>query len=152
MRTQLLAFFILIALVGCGESPSNQGVIEVTVLAQNPHPYLIDHDRVCVITRDGEEVTRIDLYPDTGTGMSISNLYELPDTNQIVLIDKNGTWYFIDQTSGKLINHKWYWQEEPPAHFLGTFAYDQDQRAYELIDKADRDESNIYLVKDPNTQ
>lgn len=151
MRKQLLAFFILIALIGCGESPSNQSAVEVTILAQNPHPYLIDHDRVCVITLDGEEVTRIDLYPDTGTGMSISNLYELSDTNQIVLIDNNGTWYFIDQSSGKLINLEWHWQKETPALFLGTFAYDQDQRDYVLIDKADRDEPNIYLVKDPNT-
>jgi hypothetical protein len=136
---------------GCGSGAPDQNNVDINILATNPHPYLIDHNRVCVIKKEGQEVNRFDLYLDAGSGLSISNLYDVPGTGQFVLIDHNGSWYFIDKTTGELVRQEWHWQKDTPEQFLGTFAYDQETRSYPLIDKEDRPESNIYLVKDPNT-
>lgn len=152
MRKQLIIFTTLIFLIGCSDSSSNQKDIQISILAQNPHPYLIDHDRVCVISRGDQEVTRFDLHPDTGTGLAISNLYELPETDQLLLIDKNGTWFFIDDNTGAVVKEEWNWLKKTPENYLGTFRYQQDSRAYFLTDGIKNTEPDIYLVKDPATQ
>ncbi|MFK7790642.1 MAG: hypothetical protein AB8C95_14255 [Phycisphaeraceae bacterium] len=149
---RLFLTLALTVLIGCGDGSSNQPVIVIEIIATNPHPFLIDHDRVCIITVDGQETHRFDLYPDIGTGSTISNLYDLPEAEHLVLIDTNGTWYFINKSSGSLDRQEWHWQKKTPDHFLGTFAYSQEQRAYLLVDSADRVEGNIYLFKDPDTE
>ena len=142
-----LAIFVLI---GCGSGTSEMNAVEISVLATNQHPFLVDHDRICVITKSGKEVNRFNLYPDTGGGLSTSNLYELPDEKQYVLIDQNGTWYYIDLSTGNLVKQEWHWQEKTPNLFIGAFAYNPDTRSYRFIEGIDRPEQNIYLLKDPN--
>jgi len=141
------AILMGICLSGCGQQVS--GAIapdEVRVVVSGRHPFLRDHSRDCIVTRDGVELTRFPLYPDPGLGVH-SNLYRA-ENGDYVLIDINGTWYEIDAEDGRLLQKEWKWNDMTPPDYLGVFEYDGTDE-YVFYPALEKPEPEIYGFKDP---
>lgn len=134
-------------LVSCTDSVGRELTpSHIHILVNDQHPFLRDHGRECIISRDGTDLTRFKLYGDPGVGVH-SNLYRNAEGNY-VLVDINGVWYFINAHSGEMIGYEWHWMDPSPGEYLGTYQYD-DRAEYRFVAASEKPEGDIYGFKDP---
>lgn len=140
MKRHLTVLMISITLCGCC---SPRGRLALSVRKVNPHPFLIDHDRVLVATVGGKEVDSEPLHPDTGPG---SPLHYVRSGGTITVVDANGMWYEVSREGIKRL--EWHWLEPLPRGAVRCIALDEDGQ-YEDAPVRNVDLRSVYRYKDP---
>lgn len=122
-RTNYLILLFLI-LVSCNKKDQNIYSMPVKnfnieMLIEKNHLFLREYKRHLIISsKDNEELKSLRLKDDNGTG---ANSYLFEDEKNYIVIDCDGSWYFIDKKTGKINLTENFWMKSPPKNYLGTF-------------------------------
>jgi len=87
---KFILFFQLFISMGC----QNEIILKenIKIVKSEKHPFLVDHNKLIVVEKDGKIIDEISGYTDTGRGCN-SNLFE--DEHKFIVIECNGTIYNI---------------------------------------------------------
>jgi len=122
------------------------GNYEVNVERKNQHPFLVDHNRILVISKRGKMLDKFTLYPDPGARVP---LHVFEDQKGLIFIDCNGYWLSINKETEKINKMGWFWMKPVPDKYLGTFRLRKEDKEHSFKKEANTTEKQVYLYKDP---
>lgn len=118
----------------------------IKVLKVQKHPNLRDHKRLIIVEVDGKRIDQKAGYSDPGSGCNL-NLFEKGDG--FVLIDCNGSTFWVSKADGTIKDQPWTWMKELPKNYRGTFIQQSDSDEYQLVQNLNPSLIDVYKYKDP---
>jgi len=142
----IFVFFLLLLAVNANCIAENIIGYDINVEMFNEHPFLVDHERILVIKKDGTKIAEQKIYTDAGSRIPL-HLFE--DNDSIVFIDANGYWYVLNKDDNRLRIIGWQWNKKLPTNYLGTFRLRKGNKTQTFTKENNIDLKDVYLFKDP---
>lgn len=146
MKVFLLTLLATFQMAGSACQAQSISKHDIKILKINQHPFLVDHGRmISVVGNEGTTLDSLVIYSDAGSGCQ-AFLFE--NSTSFTICDCNGSRFQIDKVSGLISREGWYWDEEIPDGYMGTFIFSSGTE-YRLV-KQEIDMSRFYNYKDPH--